>query len=562
MLLNMSMRKTCGACRSPFEITDADRAFYTKITPVFAERPEPIPDPTLCPDCRQRRRCVHGNQLHLYKRTCDATGEPIISNYAQDSGFKVYKNEYWWSDAWDAADYGRAFDFSQPFFPQFGELLRAVPVYQLHTTYQYDENCEYINYCTKNKDCYLIFDSDLNRDCYYCYSANTSQNCADCYRIGKCELCFQCIDCVQCYDSSWLQDCENCAESLFLKNCTGCKNCLMCSNLRNKEYHVENKPVSKETFERMRASLLSRSALRATRSHFEKLKLAFPQKCLHGTHNEDSLGDYLTHCKNARRCFDSRDLWDCAYSFQGWMASKDTMDTQEVGDCQLVYESCFSGATSQQMLFVSHCFYCSEVLYSANCMHCKNVFGCVGLNRKQYCIFNTQYTKEQYDELVPRIIAHMRAAGEWGEFFPAGLSPFAYNESVAFELFPLPREEALSRGHTWKEPNAQEYRPATCTVSETIADMPDTVTKEILACETCGRNYRIIQRELDFLRRKRLPLPTECFLCRHRERLRQRNPRTFFTRTCGKCSQPIQTTYAPDRPETVYCETCYQEAVY
>ena len=37
-------------------------------------------------------------------------------------------------------------------------------------------------------------------------------------------------------------------------------------------------------------------------------------------------------------------------------------------------------------------------------MHC---FGCVGFKHKQYCILNKQYTKEEYEKLVQKIIKQM-----------------------------------------------------------------------------------------------------------------------------------------------------------
>ena len=52
-------------------------------------------------------------------------------------------------------------------------------------------------------------------------------------------------------------------------------------------------------------------------------------------------------------------------------------------------------------------------LYTRECFACKYCFGCVGLRNKSYCILNKQYTKEEYETLVPRIIAHMRETGEW-----------------------------------------------------------------------------------------------------------------------------------------------------
>lgn len=41
-----------------------------------------------------------------------------------------------------------------------------------------------------------------------------------------------------------------------------------------------------------------------------------------------------------------------------------------------------------------------------------------------------------------------------------------------------------------------------------------------------------------------------------------RNPRKLWKRQCGKCGKEIQTTYSPERPETVYCEGCYLSVVY
>lgn len=45
----------------------------------------------------------------------------------------------------------------------------------------------------------------------------------------------------------------------------------------------------------------------------------------------------------------------------------------------------------------------------------------------------------------------MRSTGEWGEFFPAKHSPFAFNESAANAHIPLEKSEALRRGWQWYE---------------------------------------------------------------------------------------------------------------
>jgi CxxC-x17-CxxC domain-containing protein len=40
------------------------------------------------------------------------------------------------------------------------------------------------------------------------------------------------------------------------------------------------------------------------------------------------------------------------------------------------------------------------------------------------------------------------------------------------------------------------------------------------------------------------------------------NPRKLFTRICDKCGKEIQTIYAPERKEIVYCENCYNKEIY
>lgn len=486
----------------------------------------------------------------------------MISNYHPESPYKVYKQDIWWSDKWDPLEYAQDIDWNRPFFDQYSELLLKVPRYSLHTSYEYDENCDYTNYCTKNKDCYLIFDSDMNRDCWYSYSVNKSESCMDCYRAGQCRLCYGCIDCVDCYNCRFAQDCQNCADSLFLKNCIGCKNCIMCANLTNKEYWVENEQMTKEEFEKIKTIVTSRTQIEAAKKRFAALKLQYPERFIHGTHNEDVLGDYLTNCKAAYHCFDSRDLWDCRYNYQGWMPVKDAMDTQQLGDAEMAYECTFSGMESQRLWFTSHCFGNHDLLYCSFCSRNSDLFGCVGMKRKKHCILNKQYSPEEYATLTAKLIEHMRKYHEWGEFMPMQLASFAYNETIAQNYEPLTEEEVKKEGLAWRAPDPKEYAQATFSAPETIGEVPDGVTGETLSCSNCKRNYRIIQKELDFLRTADLPLPDQCFFCRHEQRRLFRNPRKLWNRECAKCNAPIATTYSPDRPETVYCEQCYLAAVY
>src|SRR3989339_1532521 len=112
------MRKSCRQCSAAFDITDDDFAFYEKVSPVFHGKRELIPPPTLCPDCRLQRRLLFRNERNLYRRTCDNTGQPIISLYAPEKQYVIYAQKEWWGDSWDALSFGKEMNFDKPFFEQ------------------------------------------------------------------------------------------------------------------------------------------------------------------------------------------------------------------------------------------------------------------------------------------------------------------------------------------------------------------------------------------------------------------------------------------------------------
>ena len=62
-----------------------------------------------------------------------------------------------------------------------------------------------------------------------------------------------------------------------------------------------------------------------------------------------------------------------------------------------------------------------------------------------------QYSKEDYEHLMPKIVEHMRKTGEWGEHFNPGLSYMGYNETVAQEQIPLTKEQATEGGWIWHD---------------------------------------------------------------------------------------------------------------
>ncbi len=194
------------------------------------------------------------------------------------------------------------------------------------------------------------------------------------------------------------------------------------------------------------------------------------------------------------------------------------------------------------------------------------LFGCVGIKNKKYCILNQQYSREEYETLVPRIIEHMRKMGEWGQFFPAETSAFGYNESMASAYFPLSRAEVLRRGWHWRDvpeeqPQAERIIEAK-DLPDRIDDVSDDILRSAIRCPATGRLFKVIKQELSYYRAHKIPLPRLHPDERHRRRIALRNPRKLWERSCACCAKPIFTSYAPERPERVYCEECYLREVY
>lgn len=441
-----SITQTCKLTGKHFVITDEDQAFYAKMG---------VPLPTLCPEERRRRRLAHRNERNLYHRKCDLTGKNIISIYSPDKPYKVYSSQDWWSDKWDGLAYGRDFDFNRPFFDQFKELQLAVP--RINLLSMNNENSDYTNQVSHLKNCYLLFSSDFNQDCYYGTWVVHSRNCVDNSLIDQCELAYECFNSDKIYSSIYCFNSYQCSDSGFLFDCKSCQNCFMSYGLRNKQYYFKNQPCSPEEYaEKVRQlNLGSAQGLKSATQEFSALVKSVPRLYMNRTGRvENCTGDILTDCEN---CLDSYELMrakDCRYIHGGF-------DLKDAYDCsyavgELGYENCECVPMPQNSAFNINSYTGANLFYTDICMNnCQYLFGCVGLKQKRYCILNKQYTKEEYEALVPRIIEHMKKTGEWGEFFPISLSPFAYNETNGQEHFPLSREEALQKGYTWKEDDAQ-----------------------------------------------------------------------------------------------------------
>jgi hypothetical protein len=567
-----AQNKNCQNCKQDFTIEPDDFSFYEKIK---------VPPPTFCPECRYIRRLLDRNEYNFYRRKCDATGDSIISIYRPDAPFPVYKQDYWKSDAWDATSYGRDFDFNRPFFEQYEELRRVVP--HVAMVNSNSVNSEYSNQSQNNKDCYMFFTSDLCEKCAYGSWNQTSFLCSDSYMIGKSELCYECMNITKCSNCAWAYDCADCVSVYFSKDCRSCTDCFGCVGLRSKQYHWFNENIGKDEYKkRMNNFHWDRASIREVKDKFAEFQIKFPVKHYHGSQAKDSSGDYIENSENAHSAFNCRGNKDTAYMQDAWQNTEDCRDCTEIIVGQLAYE--IQGVDSPSNTIVARsCFNTiSDSCYCDMCFGANNCFGCFGLKKGQYCILNKQYTKDEYLKLKEKIIEHMRKTGEWGEYFPGNVSPFAYNESMAQDYFPLTKEEALSRGYSWYDKPESKYNITISSkyLPKTIEETTDNILDHVIHCKThedgissnhCTTAFKITSLELTIYKKMGISIPEYCFPCRRTERFKLRNPRKLWARSCmcskthtnheGQCQEQFETSYSPDRPEIVYCEKCYQQEV-
>ncbi len=572
----------CQNCRQAFTIEDEDLVFYTN---------SGVPPPTFCPACRFQRRCAHINVRSLYPRVLAPGQKPMISMYSQDKEYNVVEDKDWWSDKYDFFSFGAAYDFKQPFFTQFDGLFRRVPLPHLQRNYSTFENSEYCNAASGLRNCYLTINADNDENCLYGTQVEESKYCTDVLLAHRCELCYETVNVNNCYNCMFCEDCENSSNLQWCQDCVGCTDCFGCIGLRHKKHHLFNRQLSAEEYGREIAKRKpsSWSAQNAARAESLAFFATQPRKYMHGRNNESVEGDYIYQSKDVKASFVVEKGEHCKFThFLRYLTSGTTYayDYTMFGvGADHIYEAAWCGLGINNVKFSVWNYGSSDLEYCIGCHSSHHLFGCVGLRHQKYCILNTQYTKEEYEKLVPLIKQQMMAipyidskgnAYRYGEFFPIELSPFDYNQTLAQLHCPLTKEQALAESYGWHDPGNRVIPDAV-----NWKDLPDDSTgvadgnlDRPILCQLyeenpvkalehqCSQYFKIIPQESAFYRRMGLALPRRCSSCRFWKKQRLLNPFTLHARPCSSCAKQMRTTYAPNRPEPVLCEECYAKHTY
>ncbi|MCX6807603.1 MAG: hypothetical protein NTZ80_02250 [Patescibacteria group bacterium] len=559
------MQQICRQTGKTFVVSEAEKKYCAD---------NDLPMPTIHPNERMRILCLFRNRQYLYNSICDYSKKPILSYIPPEKNLKVYEVDIWNSDVWDGLEYGRDFDFNRPFFEQFADMLREMPWPNLSVQKHTLENSDYCNGVSQQRNCYLVFGGVDGEDCMFCKIIYRVKNLIDCISAYDSELCYECASIKGCHNLKFSEYCHDCADSYFLYNCQGCNDCFGCANLYKKEYCFYNQQLSKDDYKKRMSEIDigSYKVLVSEQAKWASVKESLAVKHLQGKNNENSSGNFLNNTKNAQNCFMVNSAEDMEYCININEAKSCLFYFAFGNVSELIYNCSSVGTNGYNTKFSAECFpnpnnleYCMFA-----CLGCSNCFGCCGLKKKEYCIFNKQYNPVEYSDLRQRIISHMKKtplhqdyagqACEWGQFFPASFVPFYYNQSEAQDFFPLAKEEVLARGLDWKDDEVESFA-SIYQIPDHIRDVQDDILQAVLKCTVSGKKYRIIKQELDYYRQNNLPIPRVSPFERIKEKSKILEFKDLQEIACSKCGQPVQTVYKRGQRK-IYCEKCYQEEIY
>ncbi|MDQ5922559.1 MAG: hypothetical protein QG644_267 [Patescibacteria group bacterium] len=570
--------RACQNCKLDFTIEPEDFNFYEKIK---------VPPPTWCPECRMIRRMSWRNVRSLYKRECDLCKKSIITMYDESMTSPIYCRSCFYGDGWNPMDYGTDIDWTKPFLTQWKELWDKIPKYSL-LSWKNSQNSDYANIVINSKDCYLSYSIVESEKILYSENIDNSQELVDCYMcIEGCDSCYYTQGRGN-YGGKYLSQCVNCVNVNFCFDCNNCQDCFMSYNLRNKKYVFRGVQLGAEEYKEAleKENLASRMSLDKLYTEWVSM---IEEKAIHQYARiilgKDSTGNFLKGVKNIKHCFNTYDSENLAYGARG-IKSKDAYDFYGlVGE--LTYETvgCSFGAYGN--LFSFNCDANRSIEYTSLSSNSSDLYGCVSLQKKQHCILNKQYSKDEYFSLVDKIRKHMDEMPyidekgrvyKYGEFFPFEFSPFGYNETFCLDFFPTTEVEAKNMGYKWRTQKERNHLVdiKTQDVPDKISIVDEAILNKVIECKhyasgslscnhQCTEAFRITYDELLFYKKWNIPLPRLCPNCRHYERLPVfMQPMKLWHRKCMKngCTNEFETSYSPDRPEIVYCETCYNAEVY
>lgn len=169
---------------------------------------------------------------------------------------------------------------------------------------------------------------------------------------------------------------------------------------------------------------------------YQQLRAAFPKPPTYSSDLEHS--DFVSYgyrLKNCYFCFDTVDSQNCLYCFDS-VRSVDCVDCDYVVDSELLYE-CNDAYKCYNCAYLDYCARLYDSFYCWDCFDSHDLFGCVHLKHKQYCLYNKQYTKEEYFDRIAILLkepssVHLAQIKKLSQLYPIGPTYVSHSENCDF----------------------------------------------------------------------------------------------------------------------------------
>ncbi len=291
------------------------------------------------------------------------------------------------------------------FKKRFGELKKRFPLAP-NRNYQV-ENAGLGNWLLDCKNAYYSFDTSRSKDIIYIFDSYKAIECMDGDYVIESELCYECIDVYKVYKCIYLNYCSRMYDSAFCWDCSDSNNLFGCVHLFHKEYCIFNMQYKKDEYQTKVKELLKRPA-EENLKEMSKLGYKFPVTTTNVGHSENcDYGNHIHYSKNLYMCFDAAHSEDCAYLYDSHH-NKNCYDLEQSFHCQDCYE-CIQTDNLNNCFYITNSTRLYDSGFCDKCADGNHLFGCVELAKKEYCILNKQYSKDQYEKEINEIMESFRS---------------------------------------------------------------------------------------------------------------------------------------------------------
>jgi hypothetical protein len=487
-------------------------------------------------------------------------GKTLLSLVHPATKWKVMPDQDWFQN--DYSELNIDCDANRPLFDSIEELAWQVPI---HAYRHFDKPINSISLCSLgDEDGHFVIATSGKRN-FYSSDAMELEDVMEVFVSGNIDRSFNVVHSYRIADSKAVRESRDCMSCCFVFDCRNCEKCFGAWNKRNKKYLWWNEQLTEEEWDKRYAEvdLGNRNVYKENFDRFQKVidqEAVWPENF--NVNSETCVGDYLNDCVDCYRCNFAERARDCSYGVF-------------LNDCQNMYHSdgpqCSDSYMASPivkcrgMKFCWSMAECIDCEYCINCFNCEDCFGCVGLNRKKFHIFNREYSEDEYWQKVDQVKCAMLDRGEYGKYFPLKLVQSYVPDSGIRWMFGM--DVSRFDYPDFKPDDAGAFGPLAERLDEArdAAEIPADVDQvdsswvgTPLVDKERGRPFSLIQREIDYCQRFRIPISTKHPVSRWWQGGNEMNKGFQVEKICSGCQSKLSIAENLSYPNRkIYCHDCY-----